>query len=574
MSTKHIDFGAHYPNEIEDILGNTAVIHALVTPNGFLQLTPAGIVANLISQQLVPPEDVPVSQEGIPNVSTYMGGALLDANNPAAVLTGYSLIPTTPNYNEGNPVVYMPSVTLPDAGKQKKVYLKDQSTLRWNIDFPDGRYPLGSDGNIIYGRSVNCIASPLPPYEWDVVDQSPCEFYPARNLAVVQADSTQITSGSFGCSYITKDGTLLFVGYDDISGGKVRVFSRGTPGSSWSTTPVFQFPSPPPGNIGFTSFGCSISSSDDGTWVVIGGYSDNSNTGAVWVFEANGTFTSWSLISKYVGTGAAANDFFGYSVAMNRDGTVFAVGAPHPSSPGLGKVFVFQRTLGTSIFIENMSPAGFTIPYVGNITSQPDGKFGFSVAINAYGTIIRFGGTVYPFDDIHSTGAVIKWKNVGGVWTYSNIRTATGLGNNALFGYSLAMDDSGYVTFVGAPGVSSYVGAVYIMADSSIGPAIQSPTPTGQTSFGCSIATTATGNTVLIGRNSLFGSPSDTTGNAFIYISSGGFYYQQYADISQPLSNPTQHNGDCVTLDSQGKNGVVFSIDGGPGNTSSFIPIH
>ena len=73
--------------------------------------------------------------------------------------------------------------------------------------------------------------------------------------------------------------------------------------------------------------GYSVSISDDGSIVAIGGYANDGNgnsSGHVRIYQNNGG--TWQKIGSDI-DGEAANDESGYSVSLSEDGRVVAIGA-------------------------------------------------------------------------------------------------------------------------------------------------------------------------------------------------------------------------------------------------------
>ena len=85
----------------------------------------------------------------------------------------------------------------------------------------------------------------------------------------------------------------------------------------------------------------SVALSADGNTALVGGNLDN-NTGAVWVFTRSGDV--WTQQgSKLVGTGAVGNAYQGYSVALSADGNTALVGGDTDNTYA-GAVWVFTRS--------------------------------------------------------------------------------------------------------------------------------------------------------------------------------------------------------------------------------------
>ena len=100
------------------------------------------------------------------------------------------------------------------------------------------------------------------------------------------------------------------------------------------------------GAIGSARQGTSVSISSDGNTAIVGGYLDNSGTGAVWVFTRSGGV--WSQQgSKLVGTGAVGAANQGVSVSISSDGKTAIVGGVSDSSH-TASAWIFTHN-GTSI---------------------------------------------------------------------------------------------------------------------------------------------------------------------------------------------------------------------------------
>jgi hypothetical protein len=93
------------------------------------------------------------------------------------------------------------------------------------------------------------------------------------------------------------------------------------------------------------SQGHSVAVSADGNTAIVGGFSDNGDIGAAWVYTSSGGV--WTQQgSKLVGTGAAAGTpFQGWSVALSADGNTAIVGG-YLDNGYRGAAWVFTRSGG------------------------------------------------------------------------------------------------------------------------------------------------------------------------------------------------------------------------------------
>jgi len=93
------------------------------------------------------------------------------------------------------------------------------------------------------------------------------------------------------------------------------------------------------GNIGNVELGHSLALSADGDTAVIGGYRDNTNQGAAWMFTRSGS--TWTQGAKLIGTGAVATaPHQASTVAISADGNTVISGG-YNDNTGLGAAWIF-----------------------------------------------------------------------------------------------------------------------------------------------------------------------------------------------------------------------------------------
>jgi hypothetical protein len=93
-----------------------------------------------------------------------------------------------------------------------------------------------------------------------------------------------------------------------------------------------------------TADGNSVALSGDGNTAIVGGPNDNSRAGTAWVYTRKGNvWTQWG--SKLVGIGGMGTPALGYSVALSGDANTAFLGGPLDNS-GIGAAWVFvARTM-------------------------------------------------------------------------------------------------------------------------------------------------------------------------------------------------------------------------------------
>ena len=130
--------------------------------------------------------------------------------------------------------------------------------------------------------------------------------------------------------------------------------------------------------------GWSVSLNDDGTIVAIGAYANNSYTGHVRVYQYSSSDDSWSKLGSDI-DGEAADDQSGWSVSLNSDTSsniIVAIGEHGMTEMDLKVICVYINTASDDSWIK--------------IGSDIDGEdvsdiSGYSVSLNSDGTIVAIG---------------------------------------------------------------------------------------------------------------------------------------------------------------------------------------
>jgi hypothetical protein len=153
------------------------------------------------------------------------------------------------------------------------------------------------------------------------------------------------------------------------------------------------------------SFGNSVSINADGTKVVIGAQAadpdDTINAGAAYIFKYNGS--TWSQESKLAASDKAADDYFGYSVSINADGTKVVIGAYTTNPDGIinaGAAYIFKYNGSTWLQEAKLAASD-------KVASD---YFGNSVSINADGTKVVIGAYLADPGGISAAGAAYIFK--------------------------------------------------------------------------------------------------------------------------------------------------------------------
>jgi hypothetical protein len=245
---------------------------------------------------------------------------------------------------------------------------------------------------------------------------------------------------SLGVS-LNSDGTIVAIGgwinwQGGVGGaGHVRVYKYTT---TWA-----QIGSDIDGKTYYETSGFSVSLNNDGTLVAIGAPQMRTifaGGGNVRVYRWTGSI--WQQRGMTI-CGEAIEDMFGSSVSLNAVGDILAFGGSASSPPGTaglyyGQVRVYKWINDISWVKQGQSIYG----------RYYDQRLGVTVALNSLGTIVAIGSSD-PYDN-NGEVIVYKWNAVSFLWEqYANI--LSNLSPGETFGRALALNAEGNRLVVGAP---------------------------------------------------------------------------------------------------------------------------
>jgi len=242
------------------------------------------------------------------------------------------------------------------------------------------------------------------------------------------------------------------------SAGAVYVFGRS--GASWTQQSYVKASNPGAPD----HFGAAIALSRDGSTLAIAAPDESSNSagidgdqsddslssaGAAYVFARSGA--TWLQQAYVKPTNPDANDQFGGSLALSRDGNLFAASAPFERSgvPGdptdnsqlqAGAVYVFTRASAT------WSQAAYV-----KTTPASQSLFGTALALSDDGTQLVAGAV----EDNNFVGAAYLFAGSGAAWSQQQLVTASNGQAGDDFGVRLALSADGATLAIGADGEDS-----------------------------------------------------------------------------------------------------------------------
>ena len=302
---------------------------------------------------------------------------------------------------------------------------------------------------------------------------------------------------------ISADGNTAIVGGygDNTSQGATWIWTRS--GTTWSQQGSKLVGT---GNTGAATQGISVAISADGNTAIVGGYTDNTNQGAAWIWTRSGT--TWSQQgSKLVGTGNTGAAQQGFSVAISADSNTAIVGG-YTDNTSQGAAWIWTRS-GTT-----WSQQGSKLVGTGNTGAANQGR---SVAISADGNTAIVGGD----NDNTNEGAAWIWTRSGTTWSQQGSKlVGTGAtGTTSYQGIAVTISADGNTAIVGGYGDNSNQGAVWVWTRSGTtwsqsGSKRVGTGNTGAAEQGVTVRISADGNTAIVGGNS----DNTNQGAAWIWV--------------------------------------------------------
>ena len=281
----------------------------------------------------------------------------------------------------------------------------------------------------ITGISQVTIGSSLPANNSAILDlQSNSKGFLPPRMSTPQRIG--IASPAAGLVVFDTDVSQLYL-FDGI---QWQLLSGNSMANSIRPPQQFQPPAEQKKNNGF--FGVDVAITDN--YAVVGAPSAdlgaNPSTGAVYVYK-KGDFGGWSEVAKLYASDPQLNSFFGASVAIA--GNYIVVGAPLynvTSTSNAGKIYVFVKGVGDVW----TSQAGFTNPTGFAANDQFGYDVAISTTPSAGPTIIV--GAPYVEGSGSDRGAAYTFRFNGTSWNFQEAFAPLDLANTDKFGYEVNID--------------------------------------------------------------------------------------------------------------------------------------
>ena len=259
------------------------------------------------------------------------------------------------------------------------------------------------------------------------------------------------------------------------------------------------------------NFGFSVAI--DGETAVVGAWGNDDN-GSAYIFTRSGT--TWSQQAKLIANDAAADDFFGVSVAINGETAVIGASRDDDGGADSGSAYIFTRS-GTTWSQQAKLTAS---------NAAAGDNFGNFVTIDGDTTLI---GAPNNDDNGANSGSVYVFTRSGTAWNQQAKLNASVAAFGDFFGYGVAID--GETAVIGSHGDDDdgqLSGSAYIFTRSGTTWNQQAKLTAADAAsgdrFGISVA--VDGETAVIGSY-LDDDGGIGSGSAYVFVRSGNAWSQQ-----------------------------------------------
>jgi hypothetical protein len=230
--------------------------------------------------------------------------------------------------------------------------------------------------------------------------------------------------------------------------GTTETTVEGTSPTSSEAPTVTEAPSPVANQASLSAgqdgdaFGGAVVVSADGSTLAVGSLKSKSDQGSVTVFGRSGS--KWVQQEVLSDANGAAKDWFGYSMAISKDGNTLAIGAVYADVSGKadqGNVLIFGRTDGAwklqKTLVDEAGAAGDV--------------FGVSVALSADGNTVAIGAAGVDVGNVSDQGSTTVFVRNGAEWSLQQVLTVAGGDAKANFGSSVSLSSDGNTVAIGGP---------------------------------------------------------------------------------------------------------------------------
>ena len=266
--------------------------------------------------------------------------------------------------------------------------------------------------------------------------------------------------------------------------------------------------------------GFSVSISDDGNTIAVGAPTDDLLIGAVWIYKRyydvyENKYTNkafWKCIQKIKPNDLLNNSFFGCSVSFNSDASLLAIGGDKDNNTGA--VWVYKKCI-----VNNTE----TYANLQKINIDNTKNLGTYVFLNKYGNKLIFSSNnnIYIYQ---LTNNIFEYLyNI--IDTSNNFPSSLCINNDANV---IVAGNSIDEEFKGSVNVYTFIDNEYTCQKLTINNNI------GKSKFGCSVATNAKGDLIVVGGNE----DNNNTGAVWIFTTNNN----KYTEFNKYICNETIKN--------------------------------
>ena len=377
-------------------------------------------------------------------------------------------------------------------------------------------------------------------------------------------------------------------------------------------------------------FGWSVALSGDGNTLAVGAYledasstgvngvqnDDLANTGAVYLYRRMGG--TWLQQAYIKASNPGSDDRFGFSVSLNDDGNILAVGANLEDGPatGVNGTQIDGTFESGAVYVFRFSSSTWSQQaYIKASNTGSGDRFGYAVALSGNGNTLAVGARL---EDSSSRGVnsnqnnnsgdsgatyLFRFNTTSSIWSQQAYIKASNTHNSDRFGHSVSLNKNGNTLTVGAyreeslgSGVNGdqttrssngnfAAGAVYLFRFSTASSVwsqqayIKALIVFERAQFGWSVDLNDDGNTLAVGANqdpsnstgvnrALNEAPLSRIGAAYVFrFSTAANTWSQQAFIKASNAGSIDFFGTSVSISGDG-NALVVGAYGEAGSAS------
>lgn len=407
--------------------------------------------------------------------------------------------------------------------------------------------PCGTD-TISRVTTVHCISCPAVPLAAGINTTDPRAALEVDGKIKVGEDAHTAQAGMIRWNQTVND----FEGYD----GTVWRSLTGAQ-STWGTL----LPGVVQENHKLTAsdgeadavFGRTVAVSGD--YAIIGASRDDENgaqSGAAYIFRRNGN--AWIEQNKLTPSDGAADDEFGWSVAISGDYAIVGVRHDDDNGSDSGSAYIFHRSGATWVEQDKLTASD----------GAANDVFGYSVAISGDYAIV---GARDDDDNGSASGSAYIFRRNGSTWTEQVKLTASDGAFADLFGYCVSI--SGEYAIVGAPqddDAGGESGSAYVFHRSGSMWSEQDKLTTSDAAAGdhFGVSVSISGDYAIAGARYDDDGVSNS-GSAYVFIRSGSNWTEQ-DKLTAPdgvlggdFGNSVSISGDYAVVGANGNDGLSES---------------